>query len=155
MRQSLAWLSLVLLLVAPVSASAQADQCSCNAALLDGVYSSRVIRNDSNARLDVVSRLQSMTYEEFRDALGASGGASFLGFGFSANMTRDQFQRRQSELRTEHALTSSTVSNQQLFERYGDEVCTGQVRLRKAALIKQSALKVSAREIRSFKIGWR
>jgi hypothetical protein len=119
MRCPFALLALLSLIVsAPVLA--QTDPCSCNVALLDGVYASRIVKNDLNAKLDVVSRLQLMTYEEFRDAVSGGGGASFLGFGFNANMTKEQFQRRQSELRTEYTLSSSTTSNQELLERYGD-----------------------------------
>jgi hypothetical protein len=99
----------------------QNDPCGCNVALLDGVYNQRVLRNDQNARLDVVSRLAYMTYDEYKNATNANGGASFLGFGFNAGMTRDEFSRRQSELRTEYAANMSNVTNQELVERYGDQ----------------------------------
>jgi hypothetical protein len=115
--------SLIVLLLATKSIFAQqaSDACGCNAALMNGIFSYRAERGDSEARAETARYIARMSYEEFQKAVSSGGGFSFAGFGLDANTSQSQFERRRNELREEYKDYKFSKSTRELLERYGDK----------------------------------
>jgi hypothetical protein len=97
------------------------DPCSCNAVLISGVYSYRAERGDSEATQDVANFLAFASYEQFKKTVNAGGGFDIGGFGFSADMSEEEFHERQTQLRQYYHFSSWSKTSRDLVERYGDK----------------------------------
>ena len=96
------------------------DPCGCNMALLNAVYDFRAKKGDQEALQDVLHRLATITFEEFKLAPGGGIPTVFEDFGFSANMSMEEFLKCQTELSREYQLSDTSKSNLKLLKKYGD-----------------------------------
>src|SRR5215813_1381686 len=97
------------------------DPCSCNAALIEGIYAERQSKGDSSALDAVYSYISTASYDEFTKSLSGSGGASFLSFGFSASMTKGEFEAHQKKMTSQYRQSSQRYDSKTLIEKFGDE----------------------------------
>lgn len=114
-------LSAALSVIFTSAANAQDDPCSCNSALLDGVFSFRSSRGDNTASSHVRSYVQQTKFDQYKKDMSAGLDAKWKGFGFGADMTQGQFESHQSKLVTENDARSSSTNSETLLERFGDQ----------------------------------
>lgn len=96
------------------------DLCACNAVLARGVYNHRYLRGQSESLSAVYSFLYKATYEQFQKYFEAGGGISYGDIGFSADMSRSEFEEKQAEFRTAYSSLYQERSSIELLESYGD-----------------------------------
>ncbi len=117
----------IVLLVGFASSQTASGQgaCGCDAVLLDGVYSLRVERGDSDAQKSMAQHFATMSHAEFKASSGGGGGLAIAGFGLDFGMSKTQFEKRQQELVQKFKSDSSKVTSDHLVKKYGDPAVLG------------------------------
>ncbi len=116
------WSSVGLILMVFSFANAQnTDPCGCNEVLRDGVYRYRVERGDSDAQSEMERDIAQTSHVEFMKRRALGGGGSYAGIGVNFNMSKEDYEKKQGELREKHRDWQKVTSSKELIEKFGDE----------------------------------